>query len=168
VRRSKLAAAVFLAAAVACAGQALYFAPILPAQVASHFGPSGAPNSWMPKELFIKLNLGAAALLSLMFLLLIPLKFRSLDASRIRLPNKDYWMAPARRGETADFLREAMLWFGAATMFLMLDVFHQVYRFNLGLSKQLEHPLASLGAYVAFTVVWMSVFFRRFSAAPPR
>ena len=162
MRRSRLPIAVLLGSAALCAGQALHYAAILPAFVASHFGPNGAPNAWMPRESFILLNLGVVGLLTVLFLGLSIL-MGSLHAESINLPDKKYWMAPERRQETVDFLAGYFPWFGSATLLLMLDMFRQVFRFNLGFSKTLDHPLASLGVYLFAVLAWMAGFLRRFT-----
>lgn len=159
--KNKIPYAAFLGAGLLCVGQALHYAPLLPERLASHFGPGGTPNGWMPRDIFIKLNIGVVAFLTVM-LLTVSFKMRSLDAASIKLPNKDYWMAPERRRETAEFLSGYFLWFGTATLLLMLDVFHQVFRYNLFLSHALEHPLASLGVYIAFTIAWVAGLQLRF------
>ena len=159
--KNKRPLAAFLGAAALCAAQALHYAPLLPAQVASHFGPGGTPNGWMPSGIFIKVNLGIVAFLTIM-LFSVSRRMRTIDAASLKLPNKDYWLAPERREETVDFLSDYFLWFGTATMLLMLDVFHQVFRYNLFLSRELEHPGLSLGVYVAFALAWIVGFQFRF------
>ena len=165
MNRSRLSLAVFLGAAALCVAQALRYAPLLPRRMASHFGPGGTPNGWMPREIFIKLDIGVVGFLTLM-LLSASFKFRSLDPAKMRLPNRDYWMAPERREATVEFLSGYFLWFGAATLLLMLDVFRQVFLFNLGASKALDHPLTSLGVYVAFVIAWIAGFQLRFRKIP--
>jgi uncharacterized membrane protein len=164
--KNKLPFAAFLGAAVLCVAQALYFAPLLPDQVASHFGPGGAANGWMSSGLFIKLNLGVVVFLTIA-LFSASSKMRRIDAAELKLPNKDYWTAPERRQETVEFLSGYFLWFGTATLLLMLDVFHQVFRYNLFLSRELEHPGLSLGVYVAFALAWIAGFQLRFRRKRP-
>lgn len=164
--RGGVALAVFLASAAACVGQAFLYAAALPARVASHFGPDGVPNAWMSRDRLVALDLCVVGLLTIVFLG-IALLFRSVGTASINLPNRDYWLAPERRAETVDSLSRSCLWFGAGTLLLMLDVFRQVFRFNLSASGALEHPRASLAAYLAFAAAWIAAFFRRFARTPP-
>ncbi|HXT01896.1 MAG TPA: DUF1648 domain-containing protein [Elusimicrobiota bacterium] len=159
--KNKLSLAAFLAAAVACAVQALHYAPMLPDRVASHFGPGGAPNGWMSSSTFIWTDLGIVALLTVM-LLSVSFRMRSIDPAEIKLPNKDYWLAPERREGSVDFLSGYFLWFGTATLLLMLDIFHQVFRYNLFQTRELEHPGVSLGVYMAFALAWIAGLQLRF------
>jgi uncharacterized membrane protein len=163
--RHKLSRAAFFGACALCLAQAWRYYPLLPDRVASHFGPSGLPNAWMERGQFFGVYLGVVGLLTLAFLGLSS-KFASFEGSDMKLPNKEYWLAPERRAETLQFMSGAFLRFGAGTLALMLDVFHQVFEFNLGRTKTLDHPLLSLAVYAAFTAVWVAAFHRRFSRKP--
>jgi uncharacterized membrane protein len=161
MRRNRIAYTAFLAAAALCIGQALLCAPALPERMASHFGPGGAPNAWMRRGSFIELNLAIVGFLTLAFLA-VAFLCGSRDEASIELPAKEYWMAPERRQATVDYLSASFLWFGAATLLLMFDVFRQVFRFNLSLSTALEHPRTSLAVYASFVIAWVAAFYRRF------
>ena len=158
---SRLPHAAFFGAALLCALQAFHYAPLLPETIASHFGPGGTPNGWMSSSFFIKINLGVIVLV-VFSLYAASSRMRSVDPATLKLPNKDYWLAPERRGETVEFLSGYFLWFGAATLVLLLDIFHQVFRYNLFLSRELDHPRASLGVYVSFAVLWIAGLHFRF------
>jgi uncharacterized membrane protein len=159
--KNKIPYAAFLGAAALCVGQALHYAPLLPERMASHFGPSGTPNGWMLRDTFIKLYIGMVGFMMLTFLF-ASRKMRGLETSSINLPNKEHWMAPERRRETLDFISGYFLLFGAATLLLLLDVFRQVFRYNLFLSHSLEHPGTSLAVYVAFSLAWIAGLQLRF------
>lgn len=159
--KNKVPLAAFLGSAFLCAVQALHYAPLLPERVASHFGPGGSADGWMSSGFFIKINLGIVAVVSLM-LYSVSARMRAIDPAAIKLPNKDYWLAPERREETVEFLSGYFLWFGTATLLLMLDVFHQAFRYNLFLSRELEHPGVSLGVYAAFSFAWIAGLHLRF------
>lgn len=134
----------------------------MPATVASHFGAAGTPNGWMPKEGLVAVH--AASVVFLAFAMLVAGRApESLPPERINLPNKAYWLSPERRAGTFAWMRGAFEWFGAATFALFLDLFAQVLRMNLGLTRGPEHPRLSLGLYLAFTAVWVGAFFRRFA-----
>ena len=166
--RHKLSRVVFFAVVALCLAQAWFYASRLPERVASHFGPSGLPNAWMERGRFLGFYLGVVAVMALVFLGLAS-KFASFEGSEMNLPNKDYWLAPARRAETLEFMSGAFLRFGAGTLALLLEVFHQVFEFNLGRTNALAHPLLSLVVYAVFTAAWVAAFFLRFSyAAGPK
>lgn len=149
----------------ACLGQAWWLSSRLPERVASHFGPSGAPNGWMPRDAFVIFYAVIAVFLAGSLSVSLGIVARTPDA-RLNLPRKDYWLAPERRAETFAWLEGFLLWFGAGTFVLLLDVFHQVYRFNAGLARTLEHPYWSLGFYLAYTAAWVSAMLGRFYRVP--
>jgi uncharacterized membrane protein len=162
----RLPLAFFLVTAALCVAQAAHYYPLLPAKVASHFGSSGAPDGWMPKGPLIWTNISAVVMLALL-LLGTASSMSQYPDSRIKLPHKDYWLAPQRREETFAVITDHFLWFGTATFLLLLDVFHQVFRFNLGQAPILEHPVQSLAAYVAFAIGWLISFWMRFARGVP-
>jgi len=157
---------VFLGTGTLCVAQAWYYYPLLPARVASHFGASGAPNGWMPKGALVWTDIIAVAMQALLFLATASSLPKYPD-SRINLPNKSYWLAPPRREETFAAITGYFLWFGSATFLLLLDIFHQVFRFNLGQAAGLEHPVQSLVAYVVFVIGWLICLWMRFAKAGP-
>jgi len=161
----KASRALFYAAAAACVGQALYQYGRLPPLVASHFAASGRPNAYMPRAGFLAFDIGIVVFMCLALTLSIR-SARNRSPELLNLPHKVYWLAPERREETLSSLESRLLLFGAATFVLLLEVFHQVFEFNMGVTKTLDHPLTSLGVYTAFVVVWVAFFVRRFNRVP--
>jgi len=160
--KNKRPLAALVGVGLLCLAQAWYYSSRLPVRVASHFGANGAANAWMGREQFLGFYLGVIGFLLAVFLL-ISAGVAWLGPGAMNLPNKDYWLAPERRQRTQDFVSGSFLWFGAATLLLMLDVFHQVFQFNLGESGALAHPLGSLAAYAAFAAAWAVRFGLKFS-----
>lgn len=158
----RAAGAALAASVLLCLLQAARAYSILPGRVASHFGPSGLPDGWAPKGGFLALFAGLALFLPAALLAALR-SIRAAPGSRINLPHKEYWLAPERREETMAAIGAYLLWFGAATNLLMLDVFRQALRVNLGLAPGLEHPLVSVSAYLVFTAAWLAFFAARFS-----
>lgn len=153
--------ALFLAALLANIAQGLIYFLQLPDPVAAHFNAAGVVNSWMSRRAFVGFKLGVSFFVAIM-VLLPAIALRKTPDAKINLPNKEYWLAPERREETFHYFEAFFLWFGAATQVLLLDVFHQVFRVNIGLAKTLEHPRASLACYVAFCFVCVAHMLRRF------
>jgi len=144
-----------------CLLQMIYFYPKLPELVPSHFNGQGIATSFAPRNVLVGIYLGATLLVFLMFLGL----GRSLTRGNTRglnLPNKEYWLAPERRGETLATLAERMHWFGAATLGLFFDLFRQIFKVCLGEGRTLDHPKWSVGVYVAVSVVWVIALTLRF------
>ena len=146
--------------ATLCVLQAFYYYPRLPQQVYAHFGESGRPDGAASKQVLLVVYLGACALSGLLVWLSSRVQ-RGLE-HQIKLPNRDYWLAPERRQQTLDFLSRGFLWFAAATLALMIDLFHQVFEVNLRGGGPLAHPKLSLGLYVGFAVVFAVALQLRF------
>lgn len=143
--------------------QIAYYFPRLPATVASHFDALGEPNRFEPKGVFLELYVVVLLLLAAIYLVL-PRLMLVMPAEYINLPNKDYWLAPERREATVDFFSDRFIIFGAGTLALV------VLMFQLGITANLTgQPFPSaiafwvLGAYLAFTLVWLGAIFVRFS-----
>jgi len=159
--KDKIPIVVWVIVCAASIIQALYYYPQLPAQIASHFGPSGHADGWSSKQDFITVYLGFLILTIAIFTVLTYV-MSVLPVSWINLPNKQYWFSPERRKETVRFLSRYPLWFASATMLLLIDVLHQTFLVNMGKAKALPHPILSLVVYIGFTVVWVIGIFLRF------
>jgi uncharacterized membrane protein len=140
---------------------ALYYYALLPAKVASHFGPGGHPDAWTSKEEFITFYFIIVSVITVLFTAL-PYLVTLLPVSLINLPNKDYWFAPERSEETLKFLRNYPLWFASATVLLVIDIFHQVFVVNIGKAASLDHPTLSIVLYMGFCLAWTVGLFLRF------
>jgi len=75
----------------------------LPVRIASHFGAAGVPNGFMTRGTYLAFMavvvIGIPALLSA----IIGAAIRRSPGS-INIPHRDYWLAPARREATAEYL----------------------------------------------------------------
>ncbi|MBI2789382.1 MAG: hypothetical protein HYX59_11925 [Elusimicrobia bacterium] len=163
--RNKLPFAVLLAALALCLGQAAFYFRRLPYLAVSHFNAQGLPNGYMDRGFLVGLYVAAELLVAGAFLLGAFLPSRLPDRW-VNLPHKEHWLAPERRGETLDWFARSFLWFGAATLMLLFDVFGQMLSVNLGAASELSHPEASVGAYFAFSALWTAALWRRFGARP--
>ena len=146
----------------AAAGHLAYYYPRLPDTVASHFGASGQPNDWSSKGTYTIVILAITGVLALTFLGIGAL-LRRLPDDMINFPNRDYWLAPARRDESLEAFARMLHGFGAATIALLIAMNHLVFDANL-------RPPVRLGAaswlliavYLAFAACWTIMLYRRF------
>lgn len=143
---------------------AAYSYAVLPAVVASHFDAAGHPNSYSPKAVLVGIHAGVVLLLG--FMILLNATALRMPSARINLPHKDYWLAPERREETLAWMDKQMQWFGAAIFTLMLDMFTQVLRMNLGRTRTLDHAWLSVVSFMVFCALWIGVMLRRFYSVP--
>jgi uncharacterized membrane protein len=161
----KISLLVFIILLALCIAHAVYYYPLLPDRVASHFGASGQPDAWSDKETFMKIYLAVVAVLAILFPG-IGFVLRKTPSSLINLPNKDYWLSSERSQETINVLSRQFLWFGSATLLLLLDIFHQSFKVHLGEVEALEHPVASIVAYVVFSMLWSVGLIIKFMRRP--
>ena len=107
----------------------VYF-PQLPPMVASHFNLAGEPDGFSSRERFRLFSLliqgGTAG-----FFLLLAMLIRFIPASRISIPNSEFWRTGEHREESLAFLGRSILWMGALTFAFMLMIFQATIRANL-------------------------------------
>lgn len=153
--------AVFAGLFAACIIHAFYYYPQIPDVVASHFGPAGKPDAWAGKQVFIAVYLISAGMNAVIFAG-IAFGLEWIPATKLNLPNRDYWMAGERRQETYQFFFQSFMWFGSATFLLLLDMFHQTFMVHLGKAATLDHPWLSISLYMGFSIAWCIVLFIKF------
>lgn len=102
----------------------------LPDPLATHFAGDGLANGWMSHQGFVAFTWVMWGVLVASFWTLGPV-LRRVPASRVSLPNREYWLAPERREATIVRLQAWMERFGLATMALMAAVLELALRANL-------------------------------------
>lgn len=130
MKTDRLASLLLVLFGIAFIGQAAFYLPRLPEQMASHFDMAGQPNGWMSR---IHFALFTAVMLIALYLVFgaMPMLLAKLPHWMINLPRKDYWFAPERKAEAVAYLRSWLRWFGCFTLLMLLLVFDLVYRANL-------------------------------------
>ncbi len=163
IARTPAGLALVVAVLAAGAHAALYRGS-LPEQVASHFEMSGRADGWMDKGslllLYAVLVVGIGALFAGLALLLP----RVPDAL-LSVPQREVWLAAARRDETLAWISRWMLWLGAGTVAFIALVMHLTFRANLDGTGRLGGSFwFVLGAFLGGTLggcVRMLLKFRR-------
>ena len=154
---SRLPKIIFILLAL---GAVIYFAllyPQLPQQMASHFNAAGRPTAWMPKSVFFFFFPGISLFVLFMTLYVTKL-IASKPSDKINLPNKEYWLAPERRAETIKYFETFFAWFGCALLALLISGFYLALTANLRDDHTFDYSsfYVVLGAFLAFTIVWMT------------
>lgn len=135
----------------------------LPPTVASHFGPGGTVDGFMPQSLYrlIMLLMAAGAPA---FLYWFPKRLFRQPQARINLPNRDHWLAPPRRAASIEFLSVH-----AGLFALMMTLFLCYVHWLVVLANRVSPPrlspdgfFAGLAVYLIATGLWLLVLFRRF------
>jgi uncharacterized membrane protein len=125
----------------------IYFSflyPQLPDPMASHFNANGVATAWMPKSGFFLL-FAFVMLFASTPVFLLPWQIAAKSNDKLNLPNKEYWLAPERRGETMRYLGIQMGWFGCALLAMLLCGFYFAVAANL----KPDHSFDSSSFYVA-------------------
>jgi len=151
------------AVVVGCLTAVVLTADRLPAKVACHFGPDGLADGFMDRIAYLVVVIGALIVLPSFVAVAIGQSARNAP-SRLRLPNAQHWLDPARRDESARFFSVHCGWFAAAVALLAVALHLLVIQAN-----QLQHPslptgpfLGVLFAFTAMILVWLHAFQRRF------
>jgi uncharacterized membrane protein len=136
----------------------------LPPRVASHFDAAGEPNAFMSRAGYIRFML--CLCLGLPVLVVTILWAVYSRAADLKLPNREYWLAPQRLERTRAFLVAHGVWFGS--LLVILACF--VHWLELGANRQQPPHLSSqmfAAGMIAFLVAmaaWITVLmfaFRR-------
>jgi uncharacterized membrane protein len=136
----------------------------LPEVAASHFGGSGAANGFMRRDFYVWFMLlfvvGLPVLLT--FAPTISLKKPS---AGLRLPNREYWLAPERQSETLEFLRQHMARFGSMVAVFLCYIHWLVVQANTVSPPLLpaSWAIAGMVVFVIGCLVWTRVLLGRFS-----
>jgi uncharacterized membrane protein len=88
--------------------------PNLPPLVASHFNGAGHPSAYMTRGFYTKFTLAFGLGLPVAMVALLSLVYSR--AGDVRLPNRDYWLAPERIAQTRARLVNSGAWLGSLTV----------------------------------------------------
>lgn len=154
---------ILLAVIGVCVGYVLYSGASLPGTVATHFGWSGQPDGHMSRgdylTLYVALLVGVPGVVAL----LPPVLARG-TGSGLNIPHRDYWLAPARRQATAEFLTSHGCLLGGILGLLLTFVHSLVVEANsrqpVALSMTTLWPVLVL--FLIGTVAWVVALQRRF------
>jgi uncharacterized membrane protein len=136
----------------------------LPPTVASHFDAAGQPNAFMSRSGYVRFMLSLAV--GLPVIVVVILRSVYSRATDLKLPNREYWLAPERLERTRAFLVAHGVWFGS----LMVTLTCSVHWLELGANRQQPPHLSSqsfaavLIAFLIATLAWIAALmfaFRR-------
>jgi uncharacterized membrane protein len=136
----------------------------LPLTVASHFDAAGQPNAFMSRSGYIRFVLCVAVGLPVLMVVILTAVYSR--AADLKLPNREYWLAPQRLEQTRAFLVAHAVWFGS--LLVILGCF--VHWLELAANRQQPPHLSNssfaavLIAFLFATAVWIGAFmfaFRR-------
>ena len=135
---------------------------LLPDPAAVHFRADGLADGWMAPMTNAALLTGLDVLV--FFSLQLPPQLLRLPARWINLPNKDYWLDPARRPQARALLRVRLDAFGVALFGFLLAVNLLLIQANRVSPPRLDLRgfFPALGGFLAFSVAWSVSLHRAF------
>jgi len=137
----------------------------LPMRVASHFDAEGIANGFMPRSDYVlfmaMISLGIPVLLVLVTVI-VPF----LAPTRLRIPSRDYWIAPQRRVQMLTTLATGGLVMSCIVAAFMVGVQLIVLQANARTPPQMDVTIlyAMLALLVVAILFWQFLLWRRFQA----
>ena len=120
----------------------------LPLTVASHFDAAGQPNAFMSRSGYIRFML--CLCVGLPVLVVAVLTAVHSRARELKLPNREYWMAPQRVERTRSFLVAHGVWLGSLLVVLSCCV----HWLELGANRQ-QQPHLPNQLFAACMIVFL-------------
>lgn len=142
--------------------QAVYYYPLLPERIASHFDMKGNPNGWSSKESFLVLWYLMIVFLNV-WVPLVGVLVRKLPPSMINIPHREYWLATEeRKARVREAVFVMMAGIFAGVNLLLAVVFRQLARFNLGQAARADGQIiwVILPVIIVFAIAYPLVQFR--------
>jgi uncharacterized membrane protein len=152
---------VMAAAFILLSGQSL------PPLVASHFGPGGNANGFMPRNAYLGLMVFIAVVIPFA-LALAHSSVRFLPVHFVSLPNGDYWLAPERRDETFTYLRNHSGYLSVLLASFLSFIHWLVVRANGLQPPHLSTSLFFMGLvlFLLAVALWVGVLLVHFGRRP--
>lgn len=142
--------------------QIIYYYPRMPDVVASHFDGLGAANDWSSKDGFF--GLYAALLLMVVgIFILVPIWSEKRANFGMKIPHRDYWLAPERIEQTKTFFRRQMMIMGVLHLALMIYTIQLAIMANFDQQPRLHFSIGwALALYFVILIGWLIHFHLHF------
>jgi uncharacterized membrane protein len=155
---------LFFVIVLAAIAQCVHDFPLLPDRLASHFGASGIPNGWMTKSQFF-ITFAVVLLPALVVEFWVSHRIANQPDAKLRLPNKEYWLAPERHAETFAYFDSFFAWYGCAFLFV------EVFAMGLAMRANFDTPpllptgpiISVIAGFVLYNIAAVIAMYRRFS-----
>ncbi len=139
----------------------------LPERVTTSFNFSGQPDEWTSRSSYVISFVGFSSA-GLLLMIILGFACRFLPKSWISIPQRDYWLAPQRRPETAKYMARQMLWFDC-----LLVVFLAGFHFSIVQANRLNPVrlpkttfLGLLTFFIIAVIIWVLIVNRHFKRLP--
>jgi uncharacterized membrane protein len=138
----------------------------LPALVASHFDAAGAPTGRMTREFYTKFVFGMGVGLPIAMVALLTLIYSK--ANEMKMPNRDYWLAPERIAHTRALLVSHAVWFGCLMVAMVCYIHWLMLTAHRSVPPHLSNQLVMGGllVFMGIAVAWIVGLLRAFRRPP--
>ena len=155
----------WIAFALALLFAILYFSDTvssLPPMVASHFDGAGFPSTFMTRAFYTKFVFGMGVGFPIVMVALLSLVYSK--ASDMKLPNRDYWLAPERIGQTRALLVSHAVWFGCLMVAMVCYMHWLELAAHRNVPPRLSNQLVSGGllVFLGIAIGWVIALLRTF------
>ena len=135
----------------------------MPELIATHFGPSGDANGFMPRSSYLALQLAMTVGLPVALVVLISLA-ASGAAPLLSIPNRAHWFALERRQASAAFMRGHALRLGCALVLFFGGLHGLLLLANQQHPARLPLPalLVLTAVFLLAVIAWVITLMRRF------
>ena len=138
----------------------------LPPLVASHFDGAGYPTAHMTREFYTKFVFAMGVGFPIAMVTLLTLIYSG--AKDMKLPNRDYWLAPEHIAQTRALLVSHVVWFGCLMVAMVCYVHWLELIAHRSTPPHLSNRFVGVGLLVFFAItgVWLIKLLRAFRAPP--
>jgi uncharacterized membrane protein len=155
----------WIAFAVALLFAIFYFsatASSLPPMVASHFDGAGVPTAHMTREFYTKFVFAMGVGFPIALVTLLSAVYYK--ASDMKLPNRDYWLAPERIAQTRALLVAHAVWFGCLMVAMVCYMHWLVLAAHRSEPPLLSNQMVMRGllVFMAIAIGWVIALLRAF------
>ena len=140
-----------------------FTADLLPQRIASHFDSAGQPNGFMSRSAYVAFMLVFSIGFPVFLVACLTAAHRGATAS-IKLPKREFWLAPDRRAATVTFLVTHGVWSGTLMCAFICFVHWQLVQANAVQPPHLSGAamLSGMAALITGMALWMGNFLFRF------
>ena len=134
----------------------------LPPMVASHFDGAGFPTAHMTRAFYSKFVFAMGVGFPIAMVALLSVVYSK--ASDMKLPNRDYWLAPERIGQTRALLVAHAVWFGCLMVGMVCYMHWLVLAAHRSVPPRLSNQMVIGGLliFMAIAVGWVIALLRAF------
>jgi uncharacterized membrane protein len=134
----------------------------LPPLVASHFDGAGFPTAHFTRAFYGKFLFGIGVAFPIAMVTLLSVVYSK--ASDMKLPNRDYWLAPERIAQTRALLVAHAVWFGCLMVAMVCYMHWLVLTAHRSVPPRLSNQMVMGGllVFIGISAGWIIALLRTF------